>query len=112
VISEGKLAVVEGIEVSRIFGCGEQNGASQCDKAQVLAGMQEVERLGVRTFFPVHKFDNAFGGTKMDSGETGVIVNLGNRLETGQFWNVHTCAGSSTTSSRCADADRRALASC
>ena len=93
VINEGKLAVVEGIEVSRIFGCGEVNGQPQCTPAQVEAGIKEVEALGVRTFFPVHKFDNAFGGTKMDTGETGVLVNLGNRLKTGTFWNVKPCTG-------------------
>jgi hypothetical protein len=93
VINEGKLAVVEGIEVSRIFGCGEVNGASQCTPAQVDAGIKEVEGLGVRTFFPVHKFDNAFGGTKMDAGELGVLINLANRLETGHFWDVKPCTG-------------------
>jgi hypothetical protein len=93
VINQGKLAVVEGIEVSRLFGCGEVLGASQCNRAQVDAGLKEVRDLGVSTFFPVHKFDNAFGGTKMDGGETGVLVNLGNHLETGNFWNVQTCTG-------------------
>jgi hypothetical protein len=93
VINKGKLAVVEGIEVSRVLGCGEQGGVSQCNQAQVDAGLKEVWDLGVRTFFPVHKFDNAFGGTKMDSGETGVIVNLGNHLETGSFWDVKPCSG-------------------
>jgi hypothetical protein len=93
VINEGKLAVVEGIEVSRIFGCGEENGRSQCDLAKVEAGIKEVEALGVRTFFPVHKFDNAFGGTKMDAGELGVLINGANHLETGHFWDVKPCTG-------------------
>ena len=31
VINEGKLAVIEGIEVSRIFGCGEVNDVPQCN---------------------------------------------------------------------------------
>jgi hypothetical protein len=93
VINAGKLAVVEGIEVSRIFGCGEHFGVPECDRAKVDAGLKEIRDLGVRTFFPVHKFDNAFGGTKMDSGETGAVVNAGNHLETGQFWDVKTCTG-------------------
>ena len=65
VINEGKLAVIEGIEVSRIFGCGEVNDVPQCDESQIDAGLKEVHDLGVRTFFPIHEFDNAFGGTKM-----------------------------------------------
>jgi len=91
VINEGKLAVIEGIEVSRIFGCGEHYDVPECGRAQVDAGLKEVHDLGVRTFFPVHEFDNAFGGTKMISGSTGAIVNAGNRDETGSFWQVQSC---------------------
>jgi hypothetical protein len=92
-INSGKLAVVEGIEVSDLFNCGEYLGVPKCDQAQVDAGLKEVRGLGVSTFFPIHKFDNAFGGTKMDSGETGILVNAGNHLETGSFWDVQTCTG-------------------
>jgi hypothetical protein len=91
VISQGKLAVVEGIEVSRIFGCGENNGVPQCNEAQINAGLNEVRSLGVSTFFPVHEFDNAFGGTKMIAGELGVLINAGNREETGSFWTLKPC---------------------
>ena len=79
VISQGKLAVIEGIEVSRLFGCGEMNNVPQCGPAQIDAGLKHVEQLGVRTFFPVHEFDNAFGGTKMIAGATGTVINAGNR---------------------------------
>src|SRR3984957_190337 len=91
VINEGKLAVIEGIEVSRIFGCGESGGVPQCNESQIDAGLKEVHDLGVRTFFPIHEFNNAFGGTKMISGELGTIVNVGNREETGSFWNLQSC---------------------
>jgi hypothetical protein len=93
VINSGKLAVVEGIEVSRVLGCGEYLGVPQCNRAQIDAGLNEIRGLGVSTFFPVHKFDNAFGGTKMDAGELGMLVNGGNHLETGSFWDVRTCTG-------------------
>jgi hypothetical protein len=63
VINSGKLAVIEGIEVSRIFGCGEVNRVPQCGESEVDAGLNEIHALGVRTFFPIHEFDNAFGGT-------------------------------------------------
>jgi len=39
---DGKLAVIEGIEVSRLFGCGESNGTPQCDQAQVDAGAERL----------------------------------------------------------------------
>ena len=91
VINQGKLAVIEGIEVSRIFGCGEQSNVAECGPAQVDAGLKEVHALGVRTFFPVHEFDNAFGGTKMIAGEAGAVVNAGNREATGSFWTTEPC---------------------
>jgi hypothetical protein len=93
VINSGKLAVVEGIEVSDLFNCGEYLGVPKCDEAQIDAGLKEVRSLGVSTFFPVHKFDNAFGGTKMDAGELGALINAGNHLETGEFWHIKTCTG-------------------
>jgi hypothetical protein len=104
-INAGKMGVVEGIEVSRVFGCGEQNHVSQCNQADVDRGMSEVRRLGVSSFYPVHKFDNAFGGTKMDGGAVGVVVNGGNHLETGHFWDVHTCTGKEHDSQQLTPAD-------
>ncbi len=91
VVNEGKLAVIEGIEVSRIFGCGEVNDVPQCNQAQINAGLNEIQGLGVRTFFPIHEFNNAFGGTKMIAGDTGTIINAGNREETGSFWTLQPC---------------------
>jgi hypothetical protein len=94
VINEGKLAVEEGIEVSDLFNCGESGGVPKCGPAQVDQGLAAVRKIGVTTFFPIHKFDNAFGGTKMDGGELGILVNGGNHLETGSFWDVRPCTGS------------------
>jgi len=51
-----------------------------------------VRSLGVRTFFPVHEFNNAFGGTKMIAGDTGAIINAGNRTETGSFFTLQPCS--------------------
>ncbi|MDX6642962.1 MAG: hypothetical protein QOD76_924, partial [Solirubrobacteraceae bacterium] len=48
--------------------------------------------------YPVHKFDNAFGGTKMDGGTVGAVVNAGNHLETNHFWDVKNCAGPASDS--------------
>jgi microsomal dipeptidase-like Zn-dependent dipeptidase len=87
-VNAGKLAVVEGIEVSDLFHC-----ANTCSQAQVDSGLADVKALGVSTFFPVHKFDNAFGGARMDSGEEGVLINGGNHLESGHYFDVKTCTG-------------------
>ncbi|MDQ6745817.1 MAG: hypothetical protein M3Z27_07385 [Actinomycetota bacterium] len=89
-INSGKLAVIEGIEVSDLFHCSTE---ARCSPSRIDAGINEVKALGVSTFFPVHKFDNAFGGARMDGGEEGVLINGGNRLETGRFFDVQTCTG-------------------
>jgi hypothetical protein len=91
VINQGKLAVVEGLEVSRVLGCGEHMGVPECDRSQVDAGLRELRALNIHTFFPVHEFDNGFGGSKMIGGEAGVIINAGNRFETGTFFAVQSC---------------------
>jgi hypothetical protein len=88
--------VVKGIELSRILNCGEtveSDPEPACTQASVDAGLDELRSLGITTFFPVHKFDNAFGGTKMDSGALGPIVNAGNFYKTHHFWNVQQCTG-------------------
>ncbi len=57
--------------------------------------------FGVRQMELINKFDNALGGVAGDSGETGLVVNNGNRLSTGKFWQMQACTGrpTSTTSS-------------
>ncbi len=93
VVNEGKLAIVEGVEVSHVFDCGEYNRVPDCSAQKVNAGLDEFRKLGVSSFYPIHKFDNAFGGTKMDGGAVGVLINGANHLKTGHFWDVKTCAG-------------------
>ena len=43
-----------------------------------------------------NKFDNALTGVTGDEGTTGVIVNNGNLQETGRYWQMLTCAGTSS----------------
>jgi len=93
VINAGKLAVVMGVETSQPFDCLYRNGAEICTVAQIESGLQELWDLGVRSMFPIHKFDNAFGGTAMDSGTTSILVNLGNKYMTGRWWEVNACPG-------------------
>jgi hypothetical protein len=41
----------------------------------------------------INKFDNALAGVAGDSGETGTVVNSGNKLETGKYWQMQACNG-------------------
>jgi hypothetical protein len=112
VINDGKLAVVLGIEVSEVLDCGLQNDVPQCTTADIDAGLDELSAMGVRSIFPIHKFDNALGGTAMDSGATGILVNLGNKYATGRWWQAGPCpAGSETdkTPDNLTSGDRAAL---
>ncbi|MDQ3741412.1 MAG: peptidase [Actinomycetota bacterium] len=91
VISEGKLAVVMGIEVSKLFDCGIDHRRAECTKQQVDERLAEVHDMGVRQMELINKFDNALGGVAGDSGDTGAVTNSGNRYETGEFWEMRTC---------------------
>ena len=93
VISEGKLAVVLGMETSRLFDCTVQNDVPECDRAQIDRYLDEFHAAGVRYMLLVNKFDNALTGVAGDEGQTGTVVNSGNRYETGRFWQFDTCSG-------------------
>ena len=90
-VEQGKMAVILGMEVSAPFGCGMTLGVSHCTKAQIDAGLDEVKELGIRSMYLCHKFDNALCGVRFDSGTQGIVVNAGNFLSTGQFWQVEQC---------------------
>lgn len=96
VVAQRKLAVVMGMETSALFGCRGNDRNAACDRAKIDRELAEFRRLGVRSFFPVHKFDNPLGGTKMDSGNTGVVVNQGNKIAYGSYWDARTCTGPET----------------
>ena len=91
VIAQGKLAVILGIEVSRLFDCRVYDDVPRCNRAQIDRQLEEVYRLGVRDMELVNKFDNALAGVAGDSGSTGVAVNNGNKVETNKYWAMQTC---------------------
>ena len=93
VINQGKLAVVLGIENSKLFDCGVFNDDPECNEAQIDRQLDEVRRLGVRDMELVNKFDNALSGVAGDSGQTGLAVNAANKYETNKFWQMQHCEG-------------------
>lgn len=90
-VEEGKLAVILGMEVSNPFGCGIAVGIPKCTKKKIDAGLDEAKELGIRSMYMCHKFDNALCGVRFDEGTQGIVVNAGNFLNTGQFWQVEQC---------------------
>ncbi len=94
VIDEGKLAVVLGIEMSKVFKCGEFLGIAECTREDIVERLDQLYQLGVRNIFPVHKFDNAFGGHLPDLSTgigIGPILYAGNLLETGHPVEFEQC---------------------
>ncbi|MCB9616298.1 MAG: hypothetical protein H6721_00830 [Sandaracinus sp.] len=81
VISQGKLAVVLGIETSNLFDCflTPREGFPTCDADYVRGELDRFHELGIRALFPVHKFDNAFSAGDGDRrvGQIGSFVNSG-----------------------------------
>lgn len=91
VMNDGKLAVILGIEVSTLFDCGLRLDEVLCSEAKIDAGLQEAWDMGVRQMELVNKFDNALSGVTGDGGPTGIVVNQGNKSETGNYWKMDTC---------------------
>jgi hypothetical protein len=91
VINQGKLAVVQGIEISQLFDCNVYNGQPLCSKAMIDEQIEAVHDMGIRQMELVNKFDNALGGVAGDGGETGVVTNQGNKKETNRYWDMKTC---------------------
>lgn len=91
VVADGKMAIVLGVEVSEPFGCKQVLGAAQCTKGDIDRGLDEMKAKGVTSMFLCHKFDNALCGVRYDEETTGLLVNLGQFITTGTWWNPTTC---------------------
>ena len=79
IIQNGKLAVVLGIEVDKLFGCGR----NQCDAATVNTQLAKYYGKGVRHLIPVHFADNAFGGYALGGGFDRILFGA-NSMATNQ----------------------------
>lgn len=84
VIAEGKLAVLMGIETSELFNCGLKDN---CSKEHVEKELQDIYSAGVRVMFPVHRFDNQFGGANIEDG----FINVGQWLASSRFFQTEAC---------------------
>lgn len=91
VVEQGKLAVVIGVEVSEPFGCKQVLGVPQCSKADIDRDLDELKAQGVSSMFLCHKFDNALCGVRYDEGTAGLLVNAGQFITTGTWWNPQPC---------------------
>ena len=98
VISRGKLAVLLGIEVATIFNIrtdidkirSDTTREAETKKAMdiITTQLDKYYGLGVRSIFPIHGFNNAFGGTAMF---VPGLYNLGNRIRNGEYFEPCEC---------------------
>jgi hypothetical protein len=91
VMEQGKLAVLIGIESSNLFGCSERMDVPQCGRRDIDRGIRNARRLGVRTVFPMHWTDNAFGGAAVEGGGRGTFINVLERFQTGHYFRTGAC---------------------
>jgi microsomal dipeptidase-like Zn-dependent dipeptidase len=82
-IAKGKLAVVLGIEEANLFGCND----GTCTADYIQEQLDKYFDLGVRHIFPIHNFDNDYGGAAswMDT------IAVGNRYATGSWYATEEC---------------------
>jgi hypothetical protein len=90
-INAGRMAVVMGIEISELFDCRSMFDESLCTAEEIDERLDEVFDMGVRQLQLINKFDNSLSGVTGDGGETGVVVNQGNRYITGHYWDMQRC---------------------
>ena len=91
IINQGKLAVVLGLETSKPFECGVYNDQPECDRKVITDWLNELDTAGVRQMELTNKFDNALVGVAGDSGSQGVVTTVGNKKETGNFFDFRDC---------------------
>jgi len=84
VIADGKLAVLMGIEASELFNCGIKDN---CSRESIERQLQEIYDAGVRVMYPIHRFDNQFGGARQEDG----FINVGQWLSSGRFFETEEC---------------------
>src|SRR4051794_27224139 len=92
VIRQGRMAVVQEIEISEPFDCRNIDTPT-CTQASVDKQLDEMHRLGVRSMLLLNKFDNPLSGVRFDDGTTGVLINQGNKTSAGEYWSAETCKG-------------------
>lgn len=86
VISQNKLAVVLGSEYGTLFDCVESNEG--CTAEYIDQKLQQIHDMGIRSVFPIHRFDNAFGGTQPAGGASGAWMHLSGMLSTSKVKTV------------------------
>ena len=85
-IAKNQLAVVLGTEHGALFDCRE--GVDYCTEEYVEEQLNVIYDMGIRSVFPIHRFDNGFGGTKTADGASGAWMHLTSKMSTSNMRNI------------------------
>src|SRR5262249_13145889 len=90
-IQKGNLAVVLGIETANLFNCKESGctgkNAGETDDDYVKRKVDEYYDKGIRAIFPIHNFDNSFGGP----ATWQTMIGVGDYESEGSWWVPENC---------------------
>ncbi len=88
IIADNRLAVVIGVEVDSLFGCGI-GGRRECTEGDAIAALDAYEYAGVRQVTPVHLVDGAFGGAALYDER----LSAAHYFMRGYYQSVRDCGG-------------------
>ncbi len=92
VIEDGKMAVILGTENEKIFDCGEYLDQPLCTREHYQRELDRWYDLGIRSIFPIHLLDNAFGGTRLtDDPALSALYQTANVVATGHPYATVPC---------------------
>ena len=92
VIRDKKLAVIVGAELPDLFDCidGVETGRAECTPDYIRQRLDEYDELGIRTIFPVHHYDNDFGGATVFNP----IIEVAKVVQNGELFHYEPCEDS------------------
>lgn len=92
VIENGKLAIVLGTENEKVFDCGEYLDSPLCTREHIDQQLDAWYAKGIRSIFPIHLLDNAFGGTRLtDDPALSALYQTANTVATGHPYATIPC---------------------
>ncbi len=94
-IEAGQLAVILGTENEKIFDCGEFLDSPDCSEADIDNDLAEWWDRGIRSIFPIHLVDNAFGGARVTNDDPVLyaLYSAANLVDTGHPYSGIPCEG-------------------
>lgn len=89
VIADKKMAVLMGAELPDLFGCidGEEGGRADCTEEYIDEKLDEYRALGFQTLFPLHHYDNDFGGAHVFNG----VIEVAKVVQDGRLFQYEPC---------------------